>query len=170
MTKRSIDKNWKALLQSGAVTHTKKKIEPVNYEKKVDGKKTIWFDVDKSILEKHDALMPSKGKASSLKNKIVAIDCEMVGIGFGGKKSVLARASVVSGDGEVLIGNLMSKMTASLDNIIVLISFLLSDTIIGSHMSIQTSFVEPLRKLQTTELLCLECGLRISKMHSHLKR
>ncbi|CBY20936.1 unnamed protein product [Oikopleura dioica] len=103
MTKRSIDKNWKALLQSGAVTHTKKKIEPVNYEKKVDGKKTIWFDVDKSILEKHDALMPSKGKASSLKNKIVAIDCEMVGIGFGGKKSVLARASVVSGDGEVLI-------------------------------------------------------------------
>jgi len=105
MTKRSIDKNWKALLQSGAVTHTKKKKEPVNYEKKVDGKKTIWFDVDKSILESnHDSLMPSKGKASSLKNKIVAIDCEMVGIGFGGKKSVLARASVVSGDGEVLIG------------------------------------------------------------------
>ena len=24
MTKRAIDKNWKALLQSGAVTHTKK--------------------------------------------------------------------------------------------------------------------------------------------------
>ncbi|CAG5114408.1 Oidioi.mRNA.OKI2018_I69.chrUn_2.g17223.t1.cds [Oikopleura dioica] len=104
MTKRAIDKNWKALLQSGAVTHNKKKKEQVNYEKKTkDGKKTIWFDVDKSILEQHDALMPSKGKASSLKNKIVAIDCEMVGIGFGGKKSVLARASVVSGDGEVLI-------------------------------------------------------------------
>ena len=116
MTKRAIDKNWKALLQSGAVTHTKKKKEPVNYENKTkDGKKTIWFDVDQSILEQHDALLPSKGKASNLKNKIVAIDCEMVGIGFGGKKSVLARASVVSGDGEVLIGISCHKLIISKD-------------------------------------------------------
>lgn len=37
------------------------------------------------------------------KEKYVAIDCEMVGIGTDGKKSALARASVTNWDGEVLL-------------------------------------------------------------------
>ena len=52
MTKRKIDSNWKKLLASGEVKHKKKKAPKVNYEKKTkDGKKTIWFDIDKDVLE-----------------------------------------------------------------------------------------------------------------------
>ena len=51
MAKRQIDSNWKKLLASGEVKHKKKKKQPVNYEKRTkDGKKTIWFDVDKDVL------------------------------------------------------------------------------------------------------------------------
>lgn len=39
---------------------------------------------------------------SLLKDRILAIDCEMVGIGFSGKVSALARCSVVDFDGKVI--------------------------------------------------------------------
>ena len=39
----------------------------------------------------------------------MAIDCEMVGIGFGGTKSVLARATIVSGNGDILLDEFCSS-------------------------------------------------------------
>jgi len=37
------------------------------------------------------------------KGQYVGMDCEMVGVGMGGKKSVLARVTVTDWDGEVLL-------------------------------------------------------------------
>ena len=53
-----------------------------------------------------DALDPKAAgdrKIKYLNANVVAIDCEMVGVGFGGKKSVLARATIVSGNGDILL-------------------------------------------------------------------
>lgn len=36
-------------------------------------------------------------------DKIVALDCEMVGVGPSGYRSVLARVSIVNGQGDVLM-------------------------------------------------------------------
>jgi hypothetical protein len=78
MTKRSIDKNWKKLLADGVVTHKKKKVGPIDYEKKTkNGKKTIWFDVDKDVLEasrisSKEALVPDKSKAGNY-SKLAAL-------------------------------------------------------------------------------------------------
>lgn len=41
-------------------------------------------------------------RTKALRDKIVALDCEMVGIGLSGKQSVLARCSMVDYDGNVL--------------------------------------------------------------------
>jgi len=87
MTKRSIDSNWKKLLKTGEVTHKKKKKPKADYIKKTkDGKKTIWFDVDQSVLdtskaENVDALDPKAvgdKKIKFLSKNLVSIDCEMV--------------------------------------------------------------------------------------------
>ena len=43
-----------------------------------------------------------KNISPSVRAKYIALDCEMVGLGPGGKKSALARCSVVSFDGDVL--------------------------------------------------------------------
>ncbi|CAO3587217.1 unnamed protein product [Absidia cylindrospora] len=84
----------------------------------------LWFDVDdkdleaaygrkltkeeeateererkKLILDQMDA---AKGKDAKI-GKYVAIDCEMVGVGPGGKESALARASLVNYNGAVLL-------------------------------------------------------------------
>jgi len=117
MTKRKIDSNWKKLLASGDVKHKKKKIPKVDYVKKTkDGKKEIWFDIDKGVLDsttsKRDALDPKAAgdrKIKFLNSNVIAIDCEMVGVGFGGKKSVLARATVVSGNGDILLDEFCSS-------------------------------------------------------------
>ena len=39
----------------------------------------------------------------SIKQQYIAIDCEMVGIGIDGKKSALARCSIVNWDGDILL-------------------------------------------------------------------
>jgi DNA polymerase III epsilon subunit-like protein len=43
------------------------------------------------------------GTVASLSTPIVALDCEMVGVGASGKRSALARASLVDGSGAVLL-------------------------------------------------------------------
>ena len=48
-------------------------------------------------------------KIKFLSSNVVAIDCEMVGIGYGGAKSVLARATVVSGNGDILLDEFCSS-------------------------------------------------------------
>lgn len=46
---------------------------------------------------------------AGFRDKIVALDCEMVGVGRYGRDSVLARACVVSGHGEVIIDEYCSS-------------------------------------------------------------
>jgi len=117
MSKRKIDSNWKKLLASGEVKHKKKQVAKPDYEEKTkDGKKTIWFEIDADVLlstvGERDALDPKAAgdrKIKFLNANMVAIDCEMVGIGFGGTKSVLARATVVSGNGDILLDEFCSS-------------------------------------------------------------
>jgi len=117
MTKRSVDSNWKKLLASGEITHKKKRKPKIDYEKKTkNGKKTIWFDVGADVLQasqtESDALNPKSAgdkKIKFLNKNLVAIDCEMVGTGYGGAKSVLARATVVSGNGDTLLDEFCSS-------------------------------------------------------------
>ena len=45
---------------------------------------------------------------TSVKSNYVALDCEMVGIGSGGKTSALARASLVGWDGNVMLDTFVS--------------------------------------------------------------
>ena len=72
--------------------------------------KSIWFDVDKSLLpdaeESHfakdsvqitDEFMEEKNVKVT---KTIAIDCEMVGVGENGKDSILARVSLVNTAGQ----------------------------------------------------------------------
>ncbi|XP_044518414.1 apoptosis-enhancing nuclease [Gracilinanus agilis] len=60
---------------------------------------------------------PNKGTASghALPNKCVAIDCEMVGTGPGGRVSELARCSVVSYHGDVLYDKYIRPETPIVD-------------------------------------------------------
>jgi RNA exonuclease 4 len=55
----------------------------------------------KEKLDKQNAM--NNALPAAEKQKYIAIDCEMVGIGTDGVKSALARASVVNWDGEVLL-------------------------------------------------------------------
>ena len=62
--------------------------------------------------KKNDALNPKAAgdkKIGFLNSNVVALDCEMVGVGFQGTKSVLARATVVSGNGDILLDEFCSS-------------------------------------------------------------
>ena len=87
----------------------KKKIvkRPKKVVENVEKKPEIWFDdVDTELLDLEDRPQtfdkeaPKKGlvKEKSFKGltKLLAMDCEMVGVGFGGKDSILARVSIVN--------------------------------------------------------------------------
>jgi len=80
--------------------------EAEKIKKKKDGKKI--FEVKDNSTEsvaKKKRKRNRRKRNMDFREKIVALDCEMVGIGKKGRFSVLARACVVSGRGEVLIGN-----------------------------------------------------------------
>ena len=81
-------------------------LENVQQEPK---KPSVWFDdVDTELLDPEDrpnfvGEMKDQAKKGLVKEKsfkgltkILAMDCEMVGIGYGGKDSILARASIVN--------------------------------------------------------------------------
>jgi hypothetical protein len=68
------------------------------WEKKRQENKNRSTDAEKKIEWKSE-------KKSNYLDEIVALDCEMVGVGKKGDISVLARACVISGHGEVLTGN-----------------------------------------------------------------
>lgn len=117
--------NWKKLL-------TKLEAEPKKsknphprkpFLKKVKGKQAetskkaadIWFDdVDMELIDPEDRPdMPENHANKSGQNlvkeksfqgvtKILAMDCEMVGVGYGGKDSILARISIVNHFGHCL--------------------------------------------------------------------
>ena len=77
-------------------------------KKALDEAKLKKEENEKKLQEETDKTASKKGKKKSkdFRDNIVALDCEMVGVGKKGRFSVLARACVVSGHGEVLIGNL----------------------------------------------------------------
>ena len=106
--------NWKKLLNTMSNEPKKKKVHK-NPKKnvikviKVEEKKPeIWFDdVDAELLDPEDRpdveTNDSNTKQGLVKEKsfkgltkILAMDCEMVGVGYGGKDSILARISIVN--------------------------------------------------------------------------
>jgi RNA exonuclease 4 len=116
--------NWKKLLSKmendpNAVKRKKKPPprplkeplkEPLKAtENKVKKKPEIWFDdVDEFLLDPEDRPSTSSSSGGHVSQtlvkersfqgltKILAMDCEMVGIGFGGNDSILARVSIVN--------------------------------------------------------------------------
>jgi RNA exonuclease 4 len=110
--------NWKKVIQQAAdeakrikEIRNKRRIQkglPPLDEKKVDvtvdEKSKIWFEVDKIYLpEKETNGQTETTTVTCAKlTKAVAIDCEMVGVGEGGKDSILARVSIVNQYGEVV--------------------------------------------------------------------
>jgi RNA exonuclease 4 len=89
---------------------TVKEIEEEKQNENVDKEKPkIWFEVDKIYLpEANDDLNQSdKNESESNKRapkitKVVAMDCEMVGVGADGRDSVVARVSLVNQYGECI--------------------------------------------------------------------
>jgi hypothetical protein len=70
------------------------------FEAKGSEKQEIWFDVDKIFIptnneESKEIKDPSLPKTPKI-TKVIAIDCEMVGIGEEGRDSMLARVSIVN--------------------------------------------------------------------------
>lgn len=106
--------NWKNFCAKFKVTNEKSSKQQVNKKtpakvQKQDNKPDIWFDdVDKCLIEEsREKVLSTKEKdvaKKSLVNEksfkgltnVVAMDCEMVGVGEGGKDSVLARISIVN--------------------------------------------------------------------------
>ena len=101
--------NWKTLLGKIEPKNKKKKpkITKIEIIEKIEEKKPeIWFDdVDPDLLEENES--KPKLKSGSEQNlvkeksfqgltKILAMDCEMVGTGYLGKDSILARISIVN--------------------------------------------------------------------------
>lgn len=114
--------NWKALQEKLQVAPPKNKSEvsiKANHRKKNANKDSstlapvkkneVWFDgIDPLLLEPEN--VQTAGQAIGLEKKgtfnkptrVVAMDCEMVGVGHEGKDSVLARVSLVNVMGHVI--------------------------------------------------------------------
>lgn len=114
--------NWKALQEKLQVAPPKNKSEvsiKANHRKKNASKDSsmlapvkkneVWFDgIDPLLLEPEN--VQTAGQAIGLEKKgtfnkptrVVAMDCEMVGVGHEGKDSVLARVSLVNVMGHVI--------------------------------------------------------------------
>jgi len=122
------DANWKLLMKT--IEKPKKRkfqkkdtvVENKDNDKKDTAGPEIWFDdVDEILLERPSQLQNEKqsnqensvSESSTLNplvkpesfrgtTKVVAMDCEMVGVGEGGKDSILARVSIVNQFGQCL--------------------------------------------------------------------
>lgn len=90
---RALDSNWKAMRSAVGKPITKKKQQTMvkgNPSKKSQGDDSVSMFIKRRV-----------GKTDEL-SKVVALDCEMVGIGSDGKEDALGRASVVNYSGDVL--------------------------------------------------------------------
>lgn len=100
--------NWQKIAPKKLVKKTqelKAKItedKTEKFEAKGEEKQEIWFDVDKIFIPTNEAPKDSINVSSDTLSKkpkitkVVAIDCEMVGIGEDGRDSMLARVSIVN--------------------------------------------------------------------------
>lgn len=99
-----IDSNWKALQKTLGVrtSHPKKrrKWKPVKEDRCGPAEQKTKKEEEKEI--KHSAFMKRRVTVTDEMSKVVALDCEMVGIGPDGREDALARASVVNYSGDVL--------------------------------------------------------------------
>lgn len=58
---------------------------------------------------------PSKKTAALNKNSIIALDCEMVGIGINGRDHMLARVSIVNETGDIILDKYVKPTTLVVD-------------------------------------------------------
>lgn len=97
---RSANSNWLALKSKIQAGDKPKKSDNANVEKKRD------LDVRAHKLKTKEAKQQKRKQertAEWIDNvRILAMDCEMVGVGLSGKTSVLARCSIVDYDGNVV--------------------------------------------------------------------
>ncbi|XP_061179260.1 uncharacterized protein LOC133187887 [Saccostrea echinata] len=124
-----VSSNWKKLQQDLGLNAKKKKVKLVNAKEKETKDKEkepeIWFDdVDEILLDRKTKL-PEKCtrthnplvKAGSYGGltKILAMDCEMVGVGRDGRESMLARVSIVNQHGHCVYDEFVKPMEDVVD-------------------------------------------------------
>lgn len=112
---KEIKKNIKQGLEKKS-THKKKSIGVDKNDESKDRSNSIWFDVDPILIEKECGLSLKKDEESKVdslndttiiddpeaRTKYLALDCEMVGIGYEGKENALARVSIVNSKGQCI--------------------------------------------------------------------
>ena len=99
--KPALDQNWKVLqkgLQKNAVN---KKRRPLKRQRAPP--KSTNSDESGTANAKYSSFMPGQVQQTNQLTKIVALDCEMVGVGKDGRENALARVSVVNFTGDVLL-------------------------------------------------------------------
>ncbi|CAJ1338943.1 unnamed protein product [Effrenium voratum] len=69
----------------------------------------------KSLVERRPDIAPKAKeslptKAIGISDKVVALDCEMVGVGSNGKRSALARVSIVDSEGKTLLDRFVKPL------------------------------------------------------------
>ena len=90
---------------AAANNEAQKEVEETKSDENEANEKKIWFEVDKIFLPTNEDTKPEQSQTaetvlSAKLTKALALDCEMVGVGEGGKDSILARISVVNTSGE----------------------------------------------------------------------
>jgi RNA exonuclease 4 len=117
-----VSENWKRIQGAQLHKHRNSRTKPDK------SKEPLWFDVKPEDLErsrrerivdlKPQDLFPECKKPAEeddVPKKYVAMDCEMVGIGPGGKDSALARISLVDWNGRVLLDSFVRPQVAITD-------------------------------------------------------
>ncbi|XP_061396223.1 RNA exonuclease 4 [Musca vetustissima] len=99
--------NWEAIRQSHDTSQTGKEHDEVD-ENDEDAKTETSAALSKS------ARLRQKRKTNQL-NKYLAMDCEMVGVGFNGQEDMLARVSIVNKNGEIIIDKFVKPQEAVTD-------------------------------------------------------
>lgn len=95
-SRKAAGSNWEAQLEAKPVTQVKE-----NVEKAADEDGANEENISATTLSKA-ARLRQKRKSAQF-NKYVAMDCEMVGVGFNGQEDMLARVSIVNKRGDVLL-------------------------------------------------------------------
>merc|ERR1712205_105382 len=92
--------NWKQLLASDVI-HDPIQVNRPKKRKRSEAEKAV--DEAKKKKKPYPGggdAPPTAGKTSEVLTDVLAIDCEMVGVGDGGPTNALARVSIVNSEGE----------------------------------------------------------------------
>ncbi|KAF7488909.1 RNA exonuclease 4 [Sarcoptes scabiei] len=104
--------NWKKLKSDLSNKHKSLRNAKFNNKKIRNRKKSNYRPIEKNQTEEN---RPKQTSSQHTLTKCVAMDCEMVGTGYGGKNSVLARVSIVNSNMECIYDKYVLPMESVTD-------------------------------------------------------